>query len=172
MYNAKIPLIIDGGLSMKIKTVLLKLVTAIIDLFVLFFGFTLTMGTISSIKEGSIFGLQILTASSLFLGCLIILGISYYLFRIFLLIDQRTFFSKIALHAVKMIRYLFIAEFVILLGIMPFVYYTADHGDAPGLIIIVGAVVFLPLAIATFVYTMEQILDNSIKMKDENDLTI
>ncbi|KRK78326.1 hypothetical protein FC67_GL000895 [Companilactobacillus alimentarius DSM 20249] len=71
-----------------------------------------------------------------------------------------------------MIRYLFIAVFVVLLGIMPFVYYLADQGDAPGLILIVGAVIFLPLAIAAFVSAMEQILVNSIKMKDENDLTI
>lgn len=157
---------------MKIKTILLKLVTGIIDLFVLFFGFILTMGIISSTKDGTIFGLQILTASSLFIGCLLILWISYYLFRIFFLIDRRNFFSRMALHAVRMIHYLFIVNFVILLGIMPFAYYSAERGDAPGLFVIVGAIVFFPLAIATFVYTMEQILVNSIKMKDENDLTI
>lgn len=157
---------------MKIKTTLLKLVTAVIDLIFLMFGFILLTLLFLSIRRHTIFGLQLMMILSFLIGCLLILVISYYLYKIFFLIDKHNFFSITALHSVRMIRYLFIAVFVVLLGIMPFVYYLADQGDAPGLILIVGAVIFLPLAIAAFVSAMEQILVNSIKMKDENDLTI
>ncbi|WP_164507115.1 DUF2975 domain-containing protein [Companilactobacillus furfuricola] len=157
---------------MKINTTFLKIVTAILDLFVLFFVFILGWGVISSIIKGSVFKLQLITAGFLFIGALIVFVISYYLFKVFHLMDKQQFFTQTSLHAVKMIRNLFIGEFVDLLGIMPFVYYLADDGDAPGIIIIVGAVVFLPLAISAFISAMQQILIKAINMKAENDLTI
>lgn len=157
---------------MKIKTTLLKLVTAILDLFIAFFVYALCWGTISSIVEDSVFSLQLMSSIFLFIGALIAFGISFYLFKIFRLMDRQQFFTQVSLHAVKMIRNLFVVEFFALLGIMPFVYYSADQGDSPGMIIIVGAIVFLPLAISAFISAMEQILIKAINMKTENDLTI
>lgn len=157
---------------MNIRTTPLKLVTIMIDFFVIFFGFALTMGLTSSAKNQSLFTLQITTSISLYLACTLIFAISFYLFRIFHLIDIHNFFSDSALIFVKTVRYLFIALFIVLLGIMPFVYYTADHGDAPGLIFIVMGIVFIPLAIAVFISAMEKILNNSINLKKENELTI
>lgn len=157
---------------MKIKTIFLKVVTAILDFFTLFFVYALGWGAYSSIVDKSIFDLQMISTGFLFLAALLVFVISYYLFKIFYLMDKQRFFTQTSLRAVKMIRNLFIAEFFVLLGIMPFVYYSADRGDAPGLIIIIGAVVFLPLAISAFISAMQQILIKAINMKDENDLTI
>lgn len=157
---------------MKIKTTLLKIVTLIIDAFVAFFAFTLTMDLISSIRDHSIFGLQISTIISLYLAVLVILGISFCFFKIFRLIDTHKFFTTTALKLVKTIRYLFITGTVVLMGILPFVYYTADQADAPGIIIIALGIIFIPLAIAAFISVMEKILINSIQFKQENELTI
>lgn len=157
---------------MKIKTTLLKLVTLGIDAFTLLFGFMLTMGLTSSIREHSIFFLQITTSIALYLTCLLVLTISYFLFQIFHLIDTHNFFTTTALHLVKIVRYLFITTSVALAGILPFVYYSADHADAPGVIFIALAFVLVPLAIAAFISVMEKILINSIQFKQENELTI
>lgn len=157
---------------MKIKTTFLKIVTAILDIFLLFFVYALAWGTYSSIVDHSVVHLQLLSVGFLFAAALVAFGISYYLFRIFFLMDRQQFFTKSSLHSVKMIRNLFVILFFALSGIMPYIYYSADRGDAPGMIIIVGAVVFVPLAIAAFVSAMEQILIKAINMKDENDLTI
>jgi Protein of unknown function (DUF3036). len=157
---------------MKIKTTLLKLVTAGIDAFLLLFAFMLTMGLTSSVHEHSLFFLQITTSIALYATCLVVFVISFYLFRIFHLIDQRNFFTQTALHFVRVVRYLFITASITLMGILPFVYYNADKGDAPGLIFIALAFVLVPLAIAAFISVMEKILINSIKFKQENELTI
>lgn len=157
---------------MKIKTTLLKLVTAGIDAFVLLFSFMLMIGLTSSVRDHSIFFLQITTSIALYATCLVILVISYYLFRIFHLIDNHTFFTQQALHFVKTVRYLFITASVTLAGILPFVYYSAKHSDSPGVMFIAFAFVLVPLAIAAFISVMEKILINSIKFKQENELTI
>lgn len=157
---------------MKIKTTLLKLVTAGIDAFVLLFSFMLMIGLTSSVRDHSIFFLQITTSIALYATCLVILVISYYLFRIFHLIDNHTFFTQQALHFVKTVRYLFITASVTLAGILPFVYYSAKHSDSPGVMFIAFAFVLVPIAIAAFISVMEKILINSIKFKQENELTI
>lgn len=76
------------------------------------------------------------------------------------------------MHFVRVVRYLFITASITLMGTLPFVYYNADKGDAPGLIFIALAFVLVPLAIAAFISVMEKILINSIKFKQENELTI
>ena len=157
---------------MKIKTTLLKVVTALIDCFTILFGFMLTVGIISSIHEQTIFTLQITTSISLYLACVVVLAISYCFYRIFNLMDRHDFFSELSLHFVKSVRYLFIILFIVLLGTLPFIYYSADHSDSPGVLLIAVAVIFVPLAIAAFVSVMEKVLINSIQFKKENDLTI
>lgn len=86
--------------------------------------------------------------------------------------DKHDFFSDISLHFVKMVHYLFILLFIVLLGILPFIYYSADHSDSPGVMLIALAFIFVPLAIAAFISVMEKILGNAIQFKKENDLTI
>ncbi len=157
---------------MTIKTTLLKVVTSIIDVFTFLFAVIFVLGLYSSISEHTVFFLQILTDIGLFSACLLIFGISFYLFRIYKLIDQHNFFSQIALHFVRTVRYLFIAISVALLLILPFIVYGVREAGAPGLLIIALAVVFLPTAIAAFISVMEKILINSINFKDENELTI
>lgn len=157
---------------MKIKTTLLKVVTLLLDCFTVLFGFMLIVGIITSIHDGSIFTLQITTSIALYLACLVVLGISYYFYRIFNLMDTHKFFSELSLHFVKTVRYLFITLFIVLLGTLPFIYYSADHSDSPGVLLIALAVIFVPLAIAAFVSVMEKVLINSIQFKKENDLTI
>lgn len=157
---------------MPIKTTLLKVVTSCIDTFVLLFSFMLTMGLITSAHEGSIFFLQITTSIALYLTCILVLFISLYLFKIFNLIDHHHFFTHKALHFVRVVRYLFIFTSVALAGVLPFVYYSADHSDSPGVLVIASAFILVPLAIAAFISVMEKILINSIQFKQENELTI
>ncbi|MFC6176490.1 DUF2975 domain-containing protein [Companilactobacillus huachuanensis] len=157
---------------MQIKTTLLKIVTAGIDAFLLLFCFMLTLGLFSSIQSHSMVHFQLLTIISLYVTCLVVFVISFYLFRIFRLIDKHDFFTKKALHFVRIVRYLFTAASVTLAGILPFIVITAHQGGAPGIILLALAFVLFPLAISAFVSVMEKILINSIKFKQENELTI
>ncbi|CAJ1190318.1 hypothetical protein CPR19088_GLDEOEPO_02083 [Companilactobacillus paralimentarius] len=157
---------------MKIKTTLLKLVTAGIDAFVLLFSLMLILGLYTSLRDHSVVPFQITTIIALIATCLVVFVISFFLFKIFHLIDQHNFFTQQALHFVRTVRYLFITASITLAGILPFVYYSAKHGDAPGVMFIAFAFVLVPLAIAAFISVMEKILINSIKFKQENELTI
>lgn len=157
---------------MKIKTTLLKIVTLIIDAFVLFFIVMLSMSMLNAIQDHPFDLFPTIAGSTFLIVGLLVLVISYYFFRIFKLIDNHNFFTQQALHFVKMVRYLFIACSIVLLAILPIAYQAADIDDAPGLIIVALGFIFFPSAIAAFISVMEKILINSIQFKQENELTI
>ncbi|GAB3059740.1 hypothetical protein JCM19029_07050 [Salinicoccus sesuvii] len=58
------------------------------------------------------------------------------------------------------------------MAILPFVYITAEIDDAPGLIIVGVVPVFAALVIAFFATILEKLLDEAIRIKIENELTV
>ena len=55
---------------------------------------------------------------------------------------------------------------------MPLVFAMADEDDAPGGVAIGAAFASAPLSIATFAAVLQKLVQNTLDMKMENDLTI
>lgn len=163
---------------MTIKTTLLKWVTFFLDLFILFFSIIIGSGLVELGHRVATKGwtitdkLQLLMAIGIGLACLLIFGITYYLYRIFYMIDHHTFFTRPAVYLVRTMRYLFMLTSGVLLTILPFFYHMAKAASAPGVLIIVLGVIAIPIAIAAFIAVMEKILSQAITLQAENALTI
>lgn len=163
---------------MHIRTTILKIVTGLLDLFILFFSVIVGSGLAELSHEAGTKGLnltdqlQLVMGIGLALACVTIWGITYYLYRIFHMLDQHTFFTKPAVRLVRHMRYLFMLTTFVLLAVLPFFYHMADRADAPGVLVIVCGVIAIPLAIAAFIAAMEKILSQAIALQAENALTI
>ncbi len=56
--------------------------------------------------------------------------------------------------------------------ILPFVYVVAEIDDAPGLILVGMIPIFASLVVAVFAAVLQKLLNEAIKIKSENDLTV
>lgn len=130
------------------------------------------MGLLFSINERSVFPQQILASISLYLSAIASLLIIYYMYRMLGLVDSNTAFSAMSLVYVYTIFRLALIEFIVLTGTLPFAYFIADNDDAPGVMIIGLGMLFIPLAVATFVSIIEKLLKNAIELKLDSELTI
>lgn len=87
-------------------------------------------------------------------------------------IDKNKAFSMLSVRALKRISYSAVAISVIFLASEPFFYIWAQHDDAPGLITMCLMVVGASLVIAVFAAVLQRLLNEAIKIKSENDLTV
>lgn len=88
-------------------------------------------------------------------------------------IDSNLAFSQLSVQALKKIKLCAIATIVVCtLGGLPFLYQWAEMDDAPGLIIIGLAISGGAFVIAVFASVLKRLLQEAIKIKSENDLTI
>ena len=155
---------------MKTRTNFLKFSLCIIVVAVLFFSFMFTMILIN--EKNKIFTELAIAYGSLYLTAVVALCITYCLFKIVKLIEKGNAFSYASLHQVKVIFYLLVLEFFILLGLLPLAYYIVFHDDAPGFIFIIAGICVIPFILATFIAVIEKLLENAIKLQSENKLTI
>ncbi|PGL73131.1 DUF2975 domain-containing protein [Bacillus sp. AFS055030] len=95
----------------------------------------------------------------------------YQAFNLLRYIDDNTAFSEISVKALKNIKYCAIAISSIYLLGMPLIHFIGRKVDPPigllGLIII-----FASLVIAVFAAILQQLLQEAINIKSENDLTV
>lgn len=87
-------------------------------------------------------------------------------------IDQNTAFSVSSVRALRNIKYCAIAQAILYLGCVPFLFPIAEADDAPGLILIGAVLACSPLVVAVFAAVLERLLQNAIDIKSENDLTV
>jgi hypothetical protein len=88
------------------------------------------------------------------------------------LIDTNTAFSPTSVAALKKIKFCaLIISGLYALG-MPYIYYAAEIDDAPGVIAIGLVIIFASIVIAVFAAVLQQLLQNAIDIKRENDLTV
>ncbi|ODG90126.1 MULTISPECIES: DUF2975 domain-containing protein [Bacillaceae] len=92
-------------------------------------------------------------------------------FNLLRYIDDNTAFSELSVKALKNIKYCAVAISVIYVLGMPLFHFIAKKVDPPigflGLIII-----FASLVIAVFAAILQQLLQEAINIKSENDLTV
>lgn len=96
----------------------------------------------------------------------------YRAFNILTYIDKNEAFSDLSVKALKHIKHCAASISLLYIAGIPFFYLTADLDDAPGIIIIGLMVVFGALVVAVFAAVLQKLLQKTIEIKSENDLTI
>ncbi|WP_276357612.1 DUF2975 domain-containing protein [Cohnella caldifontis] len=96
----------------------------------------------------------------------------YQAFRLLNLIDKNDAFSDLSVRALKVIKYCAFAICILYAAIAPLLYLMAEKDDAPGLMAIGLIVIFGSLVIAVFAAVLQNLLNNAIEIKSENDLTV
>jgi len=93
-------------------------------------------------------------------------------FKLLNYIDKNIAFSELSVKALKVIKICgTIISIFYVLGV-PLLFPIADYDDAPGLILMGGAVACAPVAISVFAAVLQKLLQNAINIKKENDLTV
>lgn len=87
-------------------------------------------------------------------------------------IDQNTAFSDVSVAALRNIKRCAITITVLGLGSVPFLFPIAEADDAPGLVVIGAVIACAPIVVAVFAAVLQQLLQNAIALKSENDLTV
>ncbi len=88
-------------------------------------------------------------------------------------IDKNTAFSQKSVDALRKIKYSAVMISILHLASMPFFFAFADSDDAPGVVLIGGAIfIATPLVIAVFAAVLQKLLQNAIDIKSENELTV
>lgn len=88
------------------------------------------------------------------------------------LIDNNNAFSQEAVHGLGRIKLAAISIAGIYIVMLPFIYPIADMDDAPGLVGFPIIIVSASIVIATFAAVLQKLLDQAIRIKEDNDLTI
>ncbi|WP_048602136.1 DUF2975 domain-containing protein [Rubeoparvulum massiliense] len=96
----------------------------------------------------------------------------YQAFKLLCYIDKNEAFSEISVRALKNIKYCAIIISGLYVVAMPFFYIFAELDDAPGVILIGMLFIFASMVIAVFAAVLQRLLQEAIKIKSENDLTV
>ncbi|WP_411844125.1 DUF2975 domain-containing protein [Salinicoccus sp. HZC-1] len=93
-------------------------------------------------------------------------------FKLLSYIDKNIAFSDQSVNALRKIKhYAMIMTGLYVLN-LPLFYIFAELDDAPGVIIVGMMFIFAPLVITVFAALLEKLLQEAIKIKTENDLTV
>lgn len=96
----------------------------------------------------------------------------YQAFKLLNHIDRNQAFSDLSVKALKNIKFCALLISGLYLAILPFVFGLAQMDDAPGLVLVGMVPVFASLVIAVFAAVLQRLLQEAIKMKSENELTV
>lgn len=89
------------------------------------------------------------------------------------LIDKHKAFTEASVRAMKNVKYCGFVISGLFATWMPLVFRAAENEDAPGMILIFGAIfVGIPFVVAIFAGVAERLFQNAIDIKSENDLTV
>lgn len=96
----------------------------------------------------------------------------YQAFKLLNHIDKNKVFSKLAVRALKNIKYCAIAISILYAAGMPYIFYAAKIDDAPGVAALGFVIIFASFVIATAAALFQRLLQNALDIKSENDLTV
>lgn len=96
----------------------------------------------------------------------------YQAFKLLSYIDNNKAFSQGSVEALKKVKYCAISISGLHVLILPIFYLFADKDDAPGVVLVGLVVPFASMVIAVFAAVLQRLLQEAIKIKDENDLTV
>lgn len=89
------------------------------------------------------------------------------------LIDKNKAFTDASVKTMKNVKYCGLLISGLFATWMPLVFHAAQNEDAPGMILIFGAIfVGIPFVVAIFAGVAARLFQNAIDIKKENDLTV
>ncbi|MFS0861077.1 DUF2975 domain-containing protein [Fredinandcohnia sp. 179-A 10B2 NHS] len=111
------------------------------------------------------------------LGIMYVSAIPFYLalfqaFKLLGYIDQNKAFSDLSVTALKKIRNCATTISILYVIGLPLFYIVGEVDDAPGVILIGMVFTFAPMVIAVFAAVLQRLLQEAIRIKSENDLTV
>jgi len=93
-------------------------------------------------------------------------------FKLLRFIDKDQAFSDLSVRALRVIKNCaFIISGCYFVG-LPLFYLVGERDDAPGAILFGLTIIFASIVIAVFAAVLEQLLQEALEIKNENDLTI
>ncbi|MEO2652092.1 hypothetical protein IGJ19_001468 [Enterococcus sp. DIV1368b] len=157
---------------MKIHSLFLKTTTigvcVVFGLFGLLFGTQLLTNESNTLLDWQTI-LMILVIFTTLLSGIIIGGI---IFKLLTIVSKDQTFSKHSHRLVSYIRKVMIFLSLSAFGILPKFYQMADADDAPGLMLLGLALVFLPFAGLVLMNVLIKILEEAIRLKKNDELTV
>ncbi|WP_226577518.1 DUF2975 domain-containing protein [Halobacillus litoralis] len=96
----------------------------------------------------------------------------YQAFKLLSHIDKNQAFSDLSVHSLKLIKFSAGIISICYVFFMPLLYMIAEAGDAPGFIAIGMVIIFAAMVIAVFAAVLQRLLQEAIRIKSENDLTV
>jgi hypothetical protein len=87
-------------------------------------------------------------------------------------IDKNRVFSHDSIKALKNVKYCAFAICAMYTAGMPYIFYVAQMDDAPGVAAIGFIFIFASLVVATAVAVFQNLLQNVLDIKSENELTV
>ncbi|WP_165005972.1 MULTISPECIES: DUF2975 domain-containing protein [unclassified Enterococcus] len=157
---------------MKFKTFILKSVVLGLSAVFLLFG-VLFYTQLATSEKGFHYDWQtLLFISVIFFALVCGIVIAYFLLVLLKKIEQGLAFSKESLSILKRIRQTILLIGLVFFGLLPKFLKVADLDDAPGLMLVGLAIVFLPFAVCTLTSVLENLLENAIILKKDHDLTV
>ena len=112
-----------------------------------------------------------LFVSVIYFALLLGIIIAYFLLRLLKQIEENQAFSNQSLVILKN-RTNDFDYWLRLFGLLPKFLKVADLDDAPGLMLVGIAVVFIPFAVYTLTSVLENLLEHAILLKTDHDLTV
>jgi hypothetical protein len=89
------------------------------------------------------------------------------------LIDKNKAFTNASVRAMKNVKYCGLLISGLFATWMPLVFHAAQREDAPGMVLIFGAIfVGIPFVVGIFAGVAQRLFQNAIDIKAENDLTV
>lgn len=88
------------------------------------------------------------------------------------LIDANQAFSPRSVTALKNIKFCGLSISAAFALGMPYIFYVADRDDAPGLVALGLVIIGASFVIATAAAVFQNLLQNAVDLKSENDLTV
>lgn len=96
----------------------------------------------------------------------------YQTMRILHNIDTASAFSIASVNALRVIKGCAIAISALFTLGVPYIYYVAEIEDAPGVLLVALIIIFASAVIATATAVLQQLVQNAVDIKSENDLTV
>lgn len=149
------------------STTFLMTIITIFSLIVFIICSFMAYSLITQKTEGYSFlmGIMLAAAIPFFIGV-------YNTLKLLKYINQQKIFSGESIKSLKIIKNCAFSISAIYGLSLPYIFFNAEQDDAPGLALMGLTFFFAPLVIAMFSAVFQKELQNAIKIKTENDLTV
>lgn len=145
---------------LKTVIVLFGLAVLVLCIFLISELFTQDIGGYFPIVIG-----MLITAIPFFIGV-------YQTLKLLNYIDKNNTFSFASINTLKKIKYCGAAISALYAVGMPYIFIVAERDDAPGVVLLGLIFTFAPMAVAVFSAVLQQLLQNAMNLKSENELTV